>query len=369
MVQNILIGYLTEGVHSGIDQYLLNFVEIAFENGVHVDFLTNQVTPDLQQELAAKFGSKLLEIPSLKHPVAQYRRIRKILTEEKYDCTYFNISEAFHCIGAFVAKREKVPRRMIHSHSSGVSVANPVVRRLRRLLHYMVRPFLVRCGTHFFACSDLAGQWLFPRKTRFSVIYNAINSDRFVYRPAARESLRRELGIGEETLVLGHVGHFTYQKNNFFLIDIFSEVKKLCPESMLLSVGCGEDFDRVVSYAKHLGLNSDILFLGVRKDIPELMAAMDCFVLPSRFEGLGIVGIEAQFCGLPVVFSAEIPREAALSDRAVFLKKGVTARQWAMTILQMRAKRCAAHLPPTAFHCYSLAEQHKQTESLLLGKD
>ena len=151
-------------------------------------------------------------------------------------------------------------------------------------------------------CSELAGRWLFGDKAYDSgkvyLLNNAIDLDKFKYNESLRKEKRKELGIGEDTLVIGHIGRFVAQKNHTFLIDIFNELHKKNHNSLLLLVGQGPLKEEIENKVKELKLNDSVRFLGQRNDANELYQAFDVFCLPSLYEGLPVVGVEAQATGL-----------------------------------------------------------------------
>ncbi len=142
------------------------------------------------------------------------------------------------------------------------------------------------------------------------------------------------MGIEAETFCVGHIGRFTYQKNHEYLLKIFAEVLLKRPNSKLVLIGDGDNLQNIKDLVKEKKLYDKILFLGNRKDVPELMQIMDCFVLPSRFEGLPIVGIEAQTAGLPCFFADTITKELGITDLAHFIPLQVTPKEWVEQILQ-----------------------------------
>ena len=148
-----------------------------------------------------------------------------------------------------------------------------------------------------------------------------INVENFSYNKELRAGIRKELNL-ENNLVIGHIGRFCYQKNQLFLIDIFKQLKKQNPKSKLLFIGSyvgdSTDMDSVKAKVLELNLQDEVIFLGIRHDVPNLVQAMDCFLLPSRFEGLCIVGIEAQASGLSCFFSDAITRELEITNLCHF---------------------------------------------------
>ena len=150
--------------------------------------------------------------------------------------------------------------------------------------------------------------------------------------PCISSKKRKELEIGNE-FVLGHVGRFTHVKNQKFLVDIFNEILKYNPQSILIMVGTGEDENKIKKYVSELNLSSKIKFLGNRADVSDLYNAMDVFVLPSFYEGIPLVGIEAQLCDLPCFFSSNVSNEVKINKKSQFISLEQTAAFWAKKIL------------------------------------
>lgn len=361
-MKKLLVGYIQDGRHSGIDKYLLNFASVAAEQGVRLDFLTDKIDPELQRRLSA-YGFGLFEVPSLKHPLKQYKKIKRLIRSGGYDGVYMNISEAFNCMGIYAAAKCRVPVRIVHSHSSGVDRTNKYVRLVRTLIHRMFRRFLYRKSTRRLACAQVAGKWMYPGD--FEIIYNAVDSARFTYDEKARLKMRQELGL-EDRFVLIHIGHFCYAKNNFFLMDVMRAVVQREPDAVLLSVGTGADFDAVQAYARQLGIENNVRFLGVRGDVPALLCAADVFVFPSRIEGLSVTCVEAQFSGLPCVFSSKISPETKISDRVTFLPIDSTDA-WAEAVFALRQDRCGARLERETVLHYDFSMQKNQLADILRG--
>jgi len=229
------------------------------------------------------------------------------------------------------AKKVGIPVRITHSHSTAGKGETK-----RNLMKYALRPFAKMYPNQYCACSHYAGQWLFGNKFyasgKVNLVRNAIDTNAFAYNEADRAAARAELGIGEQ-LVVGHVGRFMWQKNHEFLIEIFAELHKLHPSSTLLFVGDGPRREEMKRMVADKGLAKNVLFVGIRRDIPRLMQAMDAFVLPSRYEGLGIVAVEAQSAGLPCYLSKEVPIEAVLTNQCKSLSLEDSPGVWARQII------------------------------------
>ncbi|MDW0116282.1 glycosyltransferase family 1 protein [Sporosarcina thermotolerans] len=216
-----------------------------------------------------------------------------------------------------------------HSTSSGIGLSSVV----KNLLQYPIRYI----ADYFFACSNSAGIWLFGKKTskkdNFFVINNAINTKEFIIDFEKRKMKRKELGVSEK-FVIGHVGRFGTEKNHEFLIDIFNEVYLRNRNSVLVLVGDGEQKQRIQQKVKKLDLSSNVIFTGVRSDIPDLLRAMDVFVFPSLFEGLPVTLVEAQASGLPCIVSNNITEEIKITSLIKSISLNNDAGYWAENILK-----------------------------------
>lgn len=365
-MKRILVGFIMDGKAGGIDKYLLNFLKKVSKEDVRIDFLTNEIELELKAELK-KFDSNLYAIANLKHPISQYRQVCSIIKAGRYDTVYLNISTAIDCIAAIAAKHTGVKRRMLHSHSSGNDCESTLKRNVFNLIHKFCRLFLYRYGTEFYGCSVKAGEWMFPKKIvnseKFSVIHNAVDRGKYEYSVEKREEIRSELGITDQ-FVLGHVGNFCYQKNHYFLLDVFEEVHKKNPDSILLLAGDGVRFEQVKKLISEKHLEDAVKLLGRRSDADYLYQGMDAFLLPSNFEGLPIAGIEAQSAGLPCFMSDEITKESRITEACYFIPLKAGAKRWAEEILRKKTERKPAAFLENADQ-YDLANQDKELQELI----
>lgn len=254
----------------------------------------------------------------LARPAAYYRNTLKLLRSGGYDCAHIHGDLAYLLlIFAKAARRAGVKKIILHSHAAGIDGR---LRRAKGALHVLTRRALKRCATDFVACSDRAARWMYPNLDAGRVVQvnNGVDLDRFAFDSQTRERVRSELGL-EGAFVVGHVGRFAWQKNHEYLLRAFSAIRARVPGARLLMVGEGPLFDGTRALAGELGLLDDVIFYGASYDVGALMQAMDLFLLPSRFEGLPVVGVEAQAAGLPVIFSDAVTRQAKLTDSAWFL--------------------------------------------------
>ena len=225
-----------------------------------------------------------------------------------------------------VAHRRGVRAFAVHSHSTAYSDS-----RLKSMRNWLVCRNIGAYSDARLACSRAAGEFMF-RRSRFEVLPNAIDVGTYRFDRQARVKARRALGLGDGPVV-GHVGRFSEEKNHRFLLDVFGELLRLRPGARLVLIGDGALRPGIEERAADRGLADYVLFLGDRKDVPALYQAMDVLVLPSLFEGLPMVGVEAQCAGLPMVCSDRVPDEVAIGD-CEFLSLEKPARQWAHHVSQ-----------------------------------
>ncbi len=362
-MKKILVGYVIDGKHSGIDKYLLGVCRVAHEEGIHLDFLTDEITESMT-DLLKEYGFGLYAVPSLKNPLGQYKAIKSLINENGYDGVYTNISESFNCMLPLAAKKCKVPVRMVHSHSSGVDRASRLSRLVRTTLHRAFKPIVARAATRRFACSAVSGKWMFGKKG-FTVIYNAVDAARFAYDAEARANVRRELGI-ENKKVFIHAGNFSFVKNHFYLMEVMKELAAKAEDAMLICVGDGPDRAAVTDYAASLGIADRVKFLGIRSDMPALMSAADVMIFPSRFEGLSVTCIEAQMSGLPLILSDSLSRDTKISKCVEFLPLA-KPELWADKALELLGERSGARLADGAAEHYDIAFGRNQIAQFLKG--
>ena len=188
------------------------------------------------------------------------------------------------------------------------------------MLKYLLRPFAKVFATDYFACGEKAGRWMYGNRCfergHVHVMPNAIDTKKFAYDEEAKRCLRAELGIPQDAFVLGHVGRFMYQKNHAFLLRVFQRLLSSRQDAWLLLIGEGERMKLIRSEVEKMGIEGKVRFTGTRSDVAKLYSAMDVFCLPSFYEGLPVVALEAQANGLPCLFSDRMTKEVVLTPGA-----------------------------------------------------
>ena len=216
-----------------------------------------------------------------------------------------------------------------HSTSSGKGISAVIKNMMQLPIRYE--------ADYLFACSQKAGEWLFGKETtkkeKFYIINNGIDVEKYKFNPIIRQSMRNKFGIEDNQFLLGHVGSFSYPKNHEFLIDIFNEVHKKKPTSVLLLIGDGELRHSIEQKVENFGLENAVIFAGVRDDIPDLMQMMDVFVFPSHYEGLPVTLIEAQAAGLKCCISDVITKEIMITKMMKVIPLKENSILWADSIL------------------------------------
>lgn len=268
-----------------------------------------------------------------------------------------------------IARDCNVPKIIVHSHSTHIDIADNIKRAETEKIHNIrKKEFNISLATDFCACSNAAADWLFGEqipRDKIKILKNAIDVDKFIFNKDIRERYRRELGL-EGCFVIGHVGRFAYQKNHEFLVDVFYEVSKLNDRARLLLIGGGSIETDIRKKASALGLDNKIIFVGVRSDVNYLLQAMDVFCLPSRFEGLGIVLVEAQAAGLKCIASDTIPDEVCITDNIQMLP--LMKQIWTETIFEIsngyERKNIFDEITAAG---YNIKEQIKEVEKLYMG--
>lgn len=244
------------------------------------------------------------------HPLIYTYKVENIFKTHPVEIVHCNMDSA---CGYFlsIAKKCGVKHRIAHSHTTKYQAK----RGVKKIIGVYSKSKIHSVATMRLACSQKAGKWLFD-EDEFEIINNAIDLKLYWPREDLRLKKRKELGIPSNAFVIGHVGRFCYEKNHEFLLQAFAKMKIERQNSKLLLIGVGALMEKIKEYAVELDVAKDVMFLGLRDDVPELMQLMDCFAMPSLFEGLPVSGIEAQATGLPCLFSDTITSEICMTDYA-----------------------------------------------------
>ena len=318
--------HITEMLQAaGIESYIMNTYRHINREEIQFDFLvTRNVEEYYDQEIAEMGGRKFVidftECSSvflrvLKESIA----LEKMLKNSSYNVIHVHSGTPLRIFYLFAAKRAGVRTRIYHSHSAKVTGPHKLLH-VKRAVFEMLKQFFPWCATDYFACSELAGQWMFPRRIqdKVRIIHNGIDTEKFRYNPEVEQEYRKKLNL-ENNFVIGHIGRFNDQKNHTFLLDIFKEVAERNEDARLLLIGEGELEEQIKEKIHRLNLEQKVLLLGVRRDFAQLFQVMNVFVLPSNYEGLPVVGIEAQASGNLCLLSDQVTPETVITPNAKLL--------------------------------------------------
>lgn len=317
----ILLPYLKNG--DGTAVALMNYYQELIEHGWRIDFLVLKIFECEWLNKVKADGNNIYELPKEnKYSYKVSRKIRSIIKEGKYDIVHVNMPGHVGFETLKMARQYGIGKRIFHAHNPRNNLNLKTVISTK-LYDYLLQ----REATELVACSKSAGNSRFGNKD-FQVLKNVIDTDRFVYRLEDRRYIREKLHI-EKKVVVGVVGRFAAQKNPEFLLECFAEYNKLNKESVLLWIGDGELQEKIQDRAKNMGLKGACLFVGRKNNIEKWYSAMDLFLLPSKFEGMGIVFLEAQCTGLPCFGSTNVPIETEVTELMHRISLKQEANYWA----------------------------------------
>ena len=305
-----VMGYMDGG---GVEQVVMNYYRHIDRSRVQFDFIVCEGSGMVPRAEIEGLGGRVFTVSGYKDLPRYMRTLEHVFLQERWPIVHSHVN-ALSVFPLRAAKRAGVPVRIAHSHSTagrGETAKNAAKAVLKQFAN--VYP------THRMACSRYAGEWLFGKGAGFEILYNAIDLPRFFFDAEARAKARADLGLVGGQTVIGHVGRFMPQKNHRFLIDAFALAAQRRPDLLLVLVGSGEAEALAESWAAERGVADRVVFLGQRGDVGRLYQAFDAFCLPSLYEGLGLVGVEAQAAGLPCFLSDRITREVDVTGTVRFL--------------------------------------------------
>lgn len=333
-------------VGGGVEQVVMNYYRHIDHSKVQFDFLVDADSTLVPQDEIESFGGRVFEVPPYQHILLYQKVLTSLFKKEAWPIVHSHIN-SLSVFPLHAAKKAGVKIRIAHSHSMA-GKGEPVRNAVKAILKTQAN----RYPTHRFACCRFAGEWLFGKKAQFDVIYNAVDLSRFAFSTEVRNQVRAELGFSDNQLVIGHVGRFASMKNHRFLIDTFCEVVKYRNNAVLILVGSGDKEMMIKNWISQFGLETQVLFLGQRNDVERLYQAFDVFALPSFYEGLSLVSIEAQRAGLPCYLSETITQEANVTGRVCFLPI-TSPRLWAEKICSVEPGQ-RNDVDPEAFSDYDI---------------
>ena len=330
-----MIGSLERG---GSQAMVLNLYKAIDRNRIQFDFVLDHPELNQLQSTVEKLGAKIYYMPAFKGTnlveiINSWDHFFEIHSEYKILHSHVRSYASFYIP---IAKKYGV-KTIIHSHST--SNGNGISALIKAMLQYPLRYE----ADYFFGCSKMAGEWLFGKKvvqsTRYFLLKNAVDTKKYKYNSKIRADYRKLLGVSENSTVYVHVGRLHEAKNHMFLLDLFKELKQQRPESVLVIVGDGKLRDTIEKKITELDIEQNVRLLGARDDVPEIFQASDCFLFPSKWEGLPVTVVEAQAAGLPCFVSDKVTKEVNLSELVVNLPIDKGTRLWVEEICKADYQR------------------------------
>lgn len=329
-----IVGGMNQG---GTENFIMNLYRNIDKNKIQFDFLVNR--KGYFDDEILSMGGKIYYIPALQK-IGYFRYIKKLDDFfNKHKSEYRIVHSHINQVSGLILERAKIsniPIRIAHSHNNNYA-ANIFVRIYKEFLG---RKIGIN-ATHLFACSNDASKFLFKNNSKSSyIIYNGVDYDKFKYSEKNRIEIRNKYKISNDCFVIGNIARFSAQKNHKFLIELFNQYVKNNPKSILLLIGEGKLEKKIKQEVNQLGLSKKVIFVGITGEANKYYSAFDSFVLPSHFEGLGIVLLETQICGLKCICSKEgIPNEAKISDNIVYMSLKDSYRNWIKEISKINDRK------------------------------
>jgi len=348
----------------GIETFLMNYYRNINKNDIQFDFINMYDNICFQEEII-ELGAHVYNIANVKkNPVEYCVELYKLVKKNKYRIVHIHMLSAANAVPIIICKLLNVKSIIVHSHNSNISKGF-----IKKVLNKLNKKIVLSFANEFAACSKKAGEWFFGYNVKFRIIKNAINIEKFKYNEQSRLKTRMKYGI-DDKFVIGHVGRFVEQKNHEFLIDIFYNLLKEKRNSILILIGNGPLKSNIEKKIQEYCIQDKVIFMEVSNDdISMLYQAMDVFVLPSKFEGLPMVGVEAQACGLPCIFSDEITKEIKILSETIFLKIGKeNMKNWVRNIIRIndiKSKDTSSHIIDFGF---DIRTESKKLEQFYFDK-
>lgn len=354
----IILPSLKKG--DGTASAIMNYYDIVTRGGWHLDFM---ILEPSESEWANKIkgdGNRVMVLPNKnKYTREVTSEVTKIVRDGHYDLLHVNIPGHIAYTALHEAQHSGVRTRIFHAH-------NPKnILSMKAYVSTLIYDFLVfQQANRFIACSASAGRDRFNTKS-FEILKNSIDTDKFAFSQEARMAIRKDLGI-DKRFVIGVVGRFTAQKNSDFLIDIFIKIHKEREDAFLLWVGEGEEMEKCRHQLHKEQLDSDFAFVGRKSDVEQWYSAMDVFLLPSRFEGLGIAFLEAQCSGLHCFGSDKVPTDTEVTPLMHRLSLKDSSRVWAKRVLGITTQTGTKRRTDMRLYFAKAGYTHESTQCRML---
>lgn len=326
------LGQLNTG---GAETLVMNIFRHIDRSKYQFDFLLFNDEKGFYDEEAKSLGANLFYVPSMRK-IGIFKYIKQMIIFFKnndIDIVHSHMDWQGGFI-AYAAHKAGIKKIVVHSHANQKMFESNIIYKIMISINkYLIKKYATDCV----ACSKEAGKSLF--KKDFDVLINGIDLDKFLNpNQEVIEKLKNEFQIKDTDIVLGNVGSLSENKNQSFLIELLYELNKKNKNYKLILVGNGSMKTELIRLVNQLGVHEQVIFAGVRKEIPEMMSLFDIFLFPSKKEGLGIVAIEAQTSGLNCIVSDSIPKQCDMGLSLVY-RKPLVIKEWVDSILSLKKEK------------------------------
>lgn len=318
---------------AGIETMIMNYYRHIDRDKIQFDFLVNKSKPGAYDEEIKALGGRIYKSPGL-NPIKWIKyntMVKRLLYENPEIKVVHSHNGAFALQAQIAAKQSGIKNRIIHVHGTKIDF------NLKLPLKLLYKTQLKKVANNYWGCGREAVKYYFGNNVilseNYRVIHNAIETEKFIYDSEKRKNLRTKYNLNNK-FVIGNVARFMKQKNHIFILKLFKIILNKEPNAVLMLLGDGELLESMKQKTKELGIEKSVIFMGNVSNVNEMYQAMDVFILPSLFEGLPVVGIEAQAAGLKCVMSDTITDEVSITDNVKFLNlKKDSLEKWADEVL------------------------------------
>lgn len=325
VLKKVLIIGMTSGV-GGVETFISNLLNRLDKKKFEVDLLLFQ-EPNEKYINILKRANNIYYVHSIKkNPGKYFIDILRFYKNHKYDIIHLNESTAKLFVYCWPSTFVKHTKLIVHSHNGGG----------KRLFHIILRPFQNSAAYGFWSCSIAASRWMFGkrrvRNNTIKIIKNGVNIDKYLFSSSIRDEYRKKMNIKKDTRVIGSIARFEIQKNHTFILDVFNDYLKRDKNALLILVGDGSLKKTVEEKTLRLGIENKVMFLGNRDDVCNLLQVFDVLLMPSLYEGLPFIGLEAQAASLPIVASSSVDKNLKITKYVHFLNLKDNLNKWSNVI-------------------------------------
>lgn len=319
--------------YGGIEAFLMNLYRNIDRKKVQFDFAVHTKKKGEYDKEIKKLGGNIYYFTSRKDNLFEYYKDWNNFLKnnaKNYSTIHMHVSSLTTIMPLVLAKKYNIKNRIIHAHNTFQK------GKIHKILSNINKKRIRKYATKLFACSTEAGNYVYGNNN-YENINNGIDLEKYKFNIEKRKYKRKELNIKSDETVYINIGRLTEEKNQVYLLSIFKEIYKHDNKSKLFIIGKGKLKSKIENEIKEMHLEEQVILLEGRSDIPEILQAVDIFLLPSLYEGLPVVAIEAQASGLKCFISKNVSPEVKLSNLVDFLDINKSPKEIAEYILKNKS--------------------------------